>query len=1298
VTLDLTDCAVAGPALTEPFLRFELGAELARRKLLRSPAPGWDRLTRQLRALGSAGGPVRVANHVVAPLAPGLGYAPPARQDPIATREGAEDAGWLLQAPDGTRLRAWAVGIGTDLDAPARTGRAYRFSPGRSAQRVLRAAGEQAGLLTDGTALRLLLNDPARPDSHLEIPLAGRLGWQAHARPPDSYRALLALAGSAGLAALPAILDAARLSQSRVTDGLRTQTRAAIEGFIQAILDHPANAGRAASPDTMWAEALIVVYRLLFILKLESAADPARAFSFAATSLWRTALSPNQALGPIVRRHLDHSQDTGRLLEDGLRAAFRLFRDGLSSSELVIAPLGGALFGADTTPCLDALAWGERAVAILLDRLLWTRPANGPRARIHYGALDVEDLGRVYEALLDLEPGIADRPMVRLRRAKLEAIVPAEAHHDAQDIIPAGRFFLRAGLVRKATGAFYTPHALVRFLVRETLAPLIVERSPESDPNPAAILALKLLDPATGSGHFLVEACRFLGEALYAACRLCDDHASAAERAAANAPPQERARLLARAAALRDRVNALPDPDHTMPAYLPSRTREGGVSQSRGMAICRRLIAVHCLYGVDRNRLAVELTKLSLWLESYAEGLPLTFLDHRLLAGDSLAGPFLSDLATLPVGRGPLDPLLAGDVAMRLTASRDAALAEIGALDATVGRDIADLALKQEAAHRLAEALSPLNRLAQAWSGAVMLAARDSDDAWIGLAQAVARTGTFPAKLTRTQAALTEAGREALSFDLAFPDVFVEGRSRLPRPLREGVGGWGPARSAGTGSPPPPTQGEGESGARPGFDAILGNPPWGVLQPLTKDFVSAYNPAILDAPTKAERAAIEARVLADPATAKAFERYKTGFTQQKALADRLFRHQTVSIGRDPTAGNQDTYRLFAERAVQLAGPNGAIGLLLPSAFHANEGSTGVRRLYLDHTRWEACLSFENRRKLFDIDSRFKFALVLARRPGPTAAMNCAFYLESLADLDVPDRTMRYDRVFLAAAGGPHLAPPELRGQADLELARTLFAAPLKVGAWCRAHGITFGCDLHMTADSSLFIPVKGPMPSDCLPMHEGKTFHQFTDAWAAPRYAVARQALPPRTLEAADHARVAFRDIARTSDEHTMIAMLAPAGVVFGHTAAVERTPHNRPTASALVLLALLNSHVLDWLARQKAAAHLSRYLVESLPIPRLTRGDEQELAQAALRLSCNHDGYTPLWQAETGTPWAGPITDPAERWQLRATIDATIARAYGLSRVEYERVLGSFSHKSYPDAPRRCLAAFDRAQPPPIA
>ncbi len=296
---------------------------------------------------------------------------------------------------------------------------------------------------------------------------------------------------------------------------------------------------------------------------------------------------------------------------------------------------------------------------------------------------------------------------------------------------------------------------------------------------------MKVVDPATGSGHFLVEACRYLGEALYAACRMCDELATAEPDAS-------------RAAALRRRVEALPDPDGLLLAYLPSRVSEGGasgVSQSRAMAICRRLVAVHCLYGVDSNRLAIELAKLSLWLESYAEGLPLTFLDHRVLHGDSLSGAFFASLAKLPVSGSALDPLLAHNVDERLSEALRLALVEVRTLQATVGADAADVVLKAAANQRLEAALQPLRLLAHAWSGAVMLATREADDEWQDLAREVATSGEWPAKLTQPQAAMLVAGSWALPWDLTFPEVFLsDGAGGFDAVLEQPSLGHGAAR------------------------------------------------------------------------------------------------------------------------------------------------------------------------------------------------------------------------------------------------------------------------------------------------------------------------------------------------------------------------------------------------------------------------------------------------------------------------------------------------------------------------
>ncbi len=185
-------------------------------------------------------------------------------------------------------------------------------------------------------------------------------------------------------------------------------------------------------------------------------------------------------------------------------------------------------------------------------------------------------------------------------------------------------------------------------------------------------------------------------------------------------------------------------------------------------------------------------------------------------------------------------------------------------------------------------------------------------------------------------------------------------------------------------------------------------------------------------------------------------------------------------------------------------------------------------------------------------------------------------------------------------------------------------------------------------------------------LHEGKTFHQYTGVRATkPRYSVSPESLKPAVREASRHRRLAFRDIARATDERTAIAFIAPEGVVFGHTATVEKAPWARCTEDALALCAVFNSFTFDWLVRRKAATHLSLYLLEGLPMPELSGDDHLFLASAAEALSGRED----------------PV--------LRARADAAVARAYGLDRDLYIQVLAGFSHKSDPDAPARCLAAF---------
>jgi len=1351
MALELRDCSFHGPALPEPFVKFQLERELSKRNLLakttgaegRALEDRWDVLRRKLRQLGEQGGDRRVANHVLEPLVERLAYSGLERQAEVITREGAEDGGWLFTTAEGQRLRAWTVSLGTDLDAPNRRGRAYRFSPSRVAQRVLLASGERMGLLSDGEELRILLCDPARPDSHISIRLDRAGGWRAARALPDSYRLLLALASPAGVAALPDLTEAARLAQSSVTKKLRLQARRAIEGFLQEVLEHPANAQALAErsdrqqlAQQLWGEGLITVYRLLFVFKLESSADPARAFSFAATSLWRNTYSPNTALADLVRRVLDEGKESGGFLEAGLRTLWRLFAEGMSSSELEIKPLGGMLFGRDATPLLDQLQWGEQAVARLLDALLWT-PGEGVsmRERVHYGALDVEDLGRVYESLLELEPGISSEPMCRLRRAKLEVVVPVtqgdayrsnpaqtsdseetgedEEEGDEEEPAPtkgratsgsktkvefieeiaADRFFLRVGLGRKASGSYYTPHPFVRFLVQETLGVLLAECSPRDNPQPALILKLKVLDAAMGSGHFLVEACRFLGEGLYEACRLCDELAVQAEEAAEKTEGTEREMLLAKAAELRQRVEGLPDPNNELLAYLPSRVAEGeesGLSQKKAEAMCRRLVAVHCLYGVDKNPLAVELAKLSLWLESYAEGLPLTFLDHRLICGDSLTGPFFKHLLTYPTSGKPLDDLFAQNLSQRLEDTLAAALVHVRDLEASVGKDLADLQQKESAKAKLDKALAPLRTLAAAWSGAAMVIDESTDDEYRLLVERVLAGDDISSSVNDSSKAnqMISQGVSAVSYPLVFPEVF-----------------------------------NGYPGTTNGFHAVLGNPPWDKLRIERRDFMAGLNPIFMGGK---ELAGVgnEHDFLEDAFLNSSIARsYQESIESGKRASLRVAPSSGLASEIARSTSDPDLYRLFLLRCRELLDEkSGFLGYIVGGGIAKVPADTSLRLWLFESFSVRTFAHYLNLRQLFGgASSRISFACIVATRhqsdPSPFMALECT----------------HFEHLISRTKGGVFDRSEILTGlRRDGDLTKVFHQSESSVSVRSSINaleglelfGLAPGADIHRTNDKSSLAKLEDFTPGEAdarpymissqlrqkgaLPLYSGRSMRDYdylpldkSGKWDPLVSEVALFNTPriSRLASSLCHFRFAWRATCGlvATNERSARAAVLPPGSVAGDSLRVEQRPYSRANWKALAALGTFNSYAFDFAARRVVQSNLNLGVLKTLPWPCLNDLHKRYLAHASLRLSALDAHYQPLWIEQFGNAWREPgpkftwpvLQDHDCRWKVRGAIDAVIAQAYGLERTEYEAILSSFNNRSYPRASDLCMEAF---------
>ena len=335
------------------------------------------------------------------------------------------------------------------------------------------------------------------------------------------------------------------------------------EGVLEALtalvaeLD-PASRRRNVSDKAAFEQAVTIVYRLLFLLFAE-----ARAL----VPVWHQTYREAYSIDALCRRTLGHPSRPG--VWKALQAIARLAHRGCQAGDLVVTPFNGRLFAPRHTPLAEEARLSDAVVGKAIVALA-TAAGTSARERIAYGDLGVEQLGAVYERVLEYEPA-RDNSGLRLARTS----------HD-----------------RKSTGSFYTPRSITDFLVRRALHPLVRGKTSEQ------ILNLRVLDPAMGSGAFLVAACRFLGDAV--------ERAMADEGLLVDATTEDRAGI-------------------------------------------RRMVAQRCLFGVDLNPMAVQLARLSLWLASLSGDRPLTFLDHHLATGDSLIGATLAGLARNPVARAPRD-------------------------------------------------------------------------------------------------------------------------------------------------------------------------------------------------------------------------------------------------------------------------------------------------------------------------------------------------------------------------------------------------------------------------------------------------------------------------------------------------------------------------------------------------------------------------------------------------------------------------------------------------------------------
>lgn len=1058
------------------------------------------------------------------------------------------------------------------------------------------------GILTNGGRWRLYwAGARSVSEEFLEIDLArviGRSGEDLFAGRADREHWLRVFAVMFGRAAfLPDVggmtfharaLRQAAFYEERVAASLATLVFAEVFPAIAAAI---ARAAPTALLQEVREAGLVLLYRLLFLLYAE-----------------------DRGLLPVRdRRYNDYAlrplrEEIGRRMTEGdafsasaspiwnrIGDLSRMIDKGDPSVGL--PPYNGGLFATENTSLLDRIRIPDAVMALAIDALSFER-TGVLRRYINYRDLSVQQLGSIYERLLEHELTIEDGALVVRPNA----------------------------FARKNSGSYYTPDALVGLILDQTLAPLIAERrvaftaalaalrSADSEDfrrreldgaDPAeAILAMRVLDPAMGSGHFLVSLVDTLTDHVLDAM---------AEVAVAGAALDHRSPLAAEIVKTRNRILG------------NARAANWAIDEAQldDRHIVRRMVLKRCIYGVDKNPMAVELAKVALWLHTFTVGAPLSFVDHHLRAGDSLFGLWVRDAIDRAEGWGGGQLLYAGPLR-----EAQSAAAAMQIIERLTDAEIAEAHQSADTFYGVQQQVAPLDGFMAFLHALDWLDLRSREDkaavrAWLdgvfGNPIDIVRGRTEPflerdrqngerfGTILAQARALVEDER-FLNWQVAFPGVWTE---------------WSSGERHG------------------GFDAVVGNPPWDRIKLQQVEWFTARRPEIARATRASDRARMIAalKVDGDPLGADF-----TLADQRAAASLRMARTAFPLLGR----GDINLYSLFVERAHALVKPNGMVGLLTPSGIASDLSAAPFFRKIATGGHLKALLDFENRRTLYgkepffpDVDSRFKFSAIVFSQERKFSAALCAFFLQDATEISDPDRGFTISAEGFATVNPNTGTAPIFRSRRDMDLTTKVYArlpvlvnrsGGTPVADWPARYIRMFD----MTNDSHLFRtrleleererawPGKAnhfdSAQGDFVPLYEGKMVQAFDHRAASvvvnpenvkrpaqpvattiqqhqspewlpnPQFWVARAA-----IELKRRWHLGFKHVTSPTNVRSMIAAIIPDSGAGNSLPLIDM---GADAPSAAMMLACLNSLPLDYVLRQKVQGqNLNWFIVEQLPV-----------------------------------------------------------------------------------------------------
>ena len=986
---------------------------------------------------------------------------------------------------------------------------------------------------------------------------------------------------------------------------------------------------------------------------------------------------------------------------------------------LSLPPYNGGLFDDRAHPILRRSKLVDSVFAPAVDALS-RMPRGGKIERewVNYYDLSVQHLGSIYERAIE---------------------------HDLRQN-EAGQFVLRPNrYARRSGGSYYTRDALVRLVLERAAGPLVEERRArfadavaqaagadsesaraqlQAVDSAAAIVDLKICDPAMGSGHFLVSLVDFLTDAALEAM---------AESESAGADCEYHSPLAAEIDAIRDRIigAAARGKWHIDREKLDDRQ------------IVRRIVMKRAIYGADKNPMAVELAKLSLWLHTFTAGAPLTFMDHHLRCGDSLFGEWAA--------RARSDDLPGIEDAMQSARAAWKATAQVESLsDVEIG-EVAQSRAAHETAREKTRSLESILTFAHAgdWGDAfdridkrAGAAARKSQrrealKKLLAMATppAVLLAGDNPAALSEIETELLATARElaadgVLHWEAAFAGVWLA---------------------------------QAESDAGGGFDAVIGNPPWDRMKMQEVEWFAERKPEISRAPNKSEREkAVNALRAAKDTLAREYD-----FAARKIDAAREVAHRNGQYPR-LSGDDVDLYMLFVERATKLIKAEGMVGLLMPSGIFGDKSTGAFFGDLAQSNRIASVLDFvnggsaavrsvgdENTTRFFPgVHRSFRFSIfAFGGERRKIEKPETVFLIRDPAEIEDENRRIKIPLRDLARASPNTGNLPAFVDNRTAQIVTGIYdRLPIlhrdgEESLW----PVRYAAMFHMSRDSGLFRTAarlekdgwyrteKTPRnvysrgEKRALPLYVGRMVWHFNHRASSvvvnpdnlhntansrhstpeelsnprfspePQYWIAESKIGfPADLGWA----LGFRDITNaTTNERTSVAALSPMAA-YGHTLPlllpnIPPRPDAKATAAKKeeweqtrratmqsyragmpLLAANLSSFALDFIARQKMhGTHLSYYILAQLPILPPAAYERKFGAKTAAKIARDavlHLTFVAddmrafaLDQGYDGAPFAW---DDEERRHLRARLDALFFILYGITaRADVESILDSF-------------------------